>query len=165
MKLSLAANLVLNWVCPVLYFFERFQPIAAAMCTVTINVLEPGAFNPESQYFIPLFNKISWLCRTTAKRGWSIKWGVQLICYTHGVSPAELSRNARPGNDDVVAERLGCCARSFHRPATLPLVFLFSFSSPYLGYSYLFVFFGLVKHMVMWWGLGSFIFFSWSPIY
>jgi hypothetical protein len=26
---------------------------------VAINVLEPGAFNPESQYFIPLFNKIS----------------------------------------------------------------------------------------------------------
>jgi hypothetical protein len=32
------------------------------MCTGTINVLEPGAFNPESQYFIPLFNKISLLC-------------------------------------------------------------------------------------------------------
>jgi len=35
---------------------------AAAMCTVVINVLEPGAFNPKSQYFIPWFNKISWLC-------------------------------------------------------------------------------------------------------
>ncbi len=59
MKLSLAANLVLNWVCPVLSFPERFQPItAAAMCTVAINVLKPGAFNPESEYFIPLFNKI-----------------------------------------------------------------------------------------------------------
>jgi len=33
------------------------------MCTVAINVLEPGAFNPEFQYFIPLFNKISRLCR------------------------------------------------------------------------------------------------------
>jgi hypothetical protein len=32
------------------------------MCTVIINVLEPGAFNLASQYFIPLFNKISWLC-------------------------------------------------------------------------------------------------------
>jgi hypothetical protein len=32
------------------------------MCTVAINVLEPGAFNADSQYFIPLFNKISWLC-------------------------------------------------------------------------------------------------------
>jgi hypothetical protein len=31
------------------------------MCTVAINVL--SAFNPESQYFIPLFNKISLLCR------------------------------------------------------------------------------------------------------
>jgi hypothetical protein len=62
MKLSLAANLVLNWVCPVLSFPQRFQPItAAAMCTVAINVLEPRAFNAESQYFIPLLNKISWL--------------------------------------------------------------------------------------------------------
>ncbi len=32
------------------------------MSTVAINVLEPPAFNPESQYFKPLFNKISWLC-------------------------------------------------------------------------------------------------------
>jgi hypothetical protein len=63
MKLSLVANLVLNWVCPVLSFPERFQPItAAAMCTVTINVLEPGAFNLESQYLIPLFTNFSWLC-------------------------------------------------------------------------------------------------------
>jgi hypothetical protein len=28
------------------------------MCAVVINVLEPGAFNAKSQYFIPLFNKI-----------------------------------------------------------------------------------------------------------
>jgi hypothetical protein len=33
------------------------------MCIVVINVLEPGAFNTEFQYFIPLFNKISLLCR------------------------------------------------------------------------------------------------------
>jgi hypothetical protein len=61
MKLSLAANLVLNRVCPVLPFPERFQPItaAAAMCTVAINDLESGAFSAESQYFIPLFNRIS----------------------------------------------------------------------------------------------------------
>jgi hypothetical protein len=33
---------------------ERLQPItAAATCTVAMNVLEPGAFNAESQYFIP----------------------------------------------------------------------------------------------------------------
>jgi len=45
---------------PTPFFFERFQPItAAAMCTVAINVVEPGAFNAESQYFIPLFNRIS----------------------------------------------------------------------------------------------------------
>jgi hypothetical protein len=63
MELSLAANLVLNWVCPVIYFPERLQTITAAMCHVFINVLEPSPFDPESQYFIPLFNKISWLCR------------------------------------------------------------------------------------------------------
>jgi len=45
---------------PVLSFSELLQPItAAAMCTVTINVPELGAFSPESQYFIPRFNKIS----------------------------------------------------------------------------------------------------------
>jgi hypothetical protein len=60
MKLSLAANLVLNRVCPVLSFPERFQPITApAMYAVAINGLAPHAFNPESQYFIPFFNKIS----------------------------------------------------------------------------------------------------------
>jgi hypothetical protein len=32
------------------------------MCTVAIHVLEPRVFNPESQYFIPLFNQISLLC-------------------------------------------------------------------------------------------------------
>jgi len=59
----LQQNLVLYWVCPVLSFRERFQPItAAAMCAVAIPVLEPSAFNPESQHFIPLFNKISLLC-------------------------------------------------------------------------------------------------------
>jgi len=64
MKLSLAANLVVNWVFPVLAFPECIQPItAAALCTVAINVLVARAFNPKSQYFIPLFNKISWLCR------------------------------------------------------------------------------------------------------
>jgi len=64
MKLSLAANLVVNWVCRVLSFPECIQPItAAALCTVAINVLVPRAFNPESQYFIPWFNKVSWLCR------------------------------------------------------------------------------------------------------
>jgi hypothetical protein len=33
-----------------------------ALCIVAINVLAPRAFNAESQYFIPWFNKISWLC-------------------------------------------------------------------------------------------------------
>jgi hypothetical protein len=43
--------------CP--FFPERLRPITAVMCTVAINVLEPCAFSPESQYFIPLFNKFS----------------------------------------------------------------------------------------------------------
>jgi hypothetical protein len=60
MKLNLATNLVLNYVCLVLSFLEHFQPIIDyAMCTVAINVFEPSAFNPKFQYFIPLFNKIS----------------------------------------------------------------------------------------------------------
>jgi hypothetical protein len=33
------------------------------MCTVAINVLAARALNPEAQYFIPLFNIISLLCR------------------------------------------------------------------------------------------------------
>jgi hypothetical protein len=33
------------------------------MCTITINVIEPSAFNLEFQYFISLFNNISWFCR------------------------------------------------------------------------------------------------------
>jgi len=49
---------------------------------------------------------------------------VWLLRYVHEVSPAELSRNARWGNDGVVA------ARSVHRSATLPLVFfLFLFQA------------------------------------
>jgi hypothetical protein len=59
-KLILAPNLVLNSVCHVVSFLEGFQPITpVAMSTVVIHVLKPGAFNPESRYFIPLFNKTS----------------------------------------------------------------------------------------------------------
>jgi len=69
MKLSLAANWVLNWLCAVLSFSERLQLITApAMCTEAINVLAPRALNPDSQYFIPLFSKISLLC-------WQQPWG------------------------------------------------------------------------------------------
>ncbi len=39
------------------------------MCTVSVNVDEPGAFNAEFQYFIPLFNKNFMTLETTAKRG------------------------------------------------------------------------------------------------
>jgi hypothetical protein len=60
MKLNLVTNLVLKFVCSVLSFPECFQPIiVAVICTVAINVPELGAFKAESQYFIPLFNKIS----------------------------------------------------------------------------------------------------------
>jgi hypothetical protein len=53
-------KLVLKFVCSVISFPECFQPIIVAdMCTVAINVVEPGALNIESQYFIPLFNKFS----------------------------------------------------------------------------------------------------------
>ncbi len=31
---------MLNSVCPVLSFLERFQPVTATMCTVPINVLD-----------------------------------------------------------------------------------------------------------------------------
>jgi hypothetical protein len=78
MKPSLAANLVLNWVCPVLSFRESLQPItAAAMCTVAINVLEPSAFSPESQHFTPLFIKISLLCGQQSGGDEASKWEVQ----------------------------------------------------------------------------------------
>jgi hypothetical protein len=44
--------------CP--FVPELLEPItAAAMCTVAINVLEPCAFHPESQCFIPLIFKNS----------------------------------------------------------------------------------------------------------
>jgi len=36
----------------------RYQSLLLCILTVHINVLEPGAFNPESQYFVPLFNRI-----------------------------------------------------------------------------------------------------------
>jgi hypothetical protein len=39
------------------------------VCTVSVNVDEPGAFNAEFQYFIPLFNKNFMTLETTAKRG------------------------------------------------------------------------------------------------
>jgi hypothetical protein len=37
----------------------QFSSKIGAMSTVAINVLEPPAFDPESQYFIPLFDEIS----------------------------------------------------------------------------------------------------------
>jgi hypothetical protein len=67
MKLSKFGS-KLSLPCPFFSFPERFQPITAAvMCTVTINVLEPGAFNAEFQYFIPLFNTHFITLRITAR--------------------------------------------------------------------------------------------------
>jgi len=69
MKLNLSANLVLNRVCYVLYFPKCFQPITiVVMGIVAINVLEPSAFNVEFLYFVPLFNRISWLCGQRPRR-------------------------------------------------------------------------------------------------
>jgi len=39
-KIQFKSNLVLNSVCPVLSFLERFQPITATMCAVAIIVLD-----------------------------------------------------------------------------------------------------------------------------
>jgi len=60
-KLSLVLNKFgakLSLPCP-FFFLNAFNRSLLLLCvhTVAINVLEPGAFNPESQYFIPLFNK------------------------------------------------------------------------------------------------------------
>jgi hypothetical protein len=61
------------------FFLERLQPItAAAMCTVAINVPKHGAFNPKSQYFIPLFHTISWLCGQQPGGDETSNEGVQL---------------------------------------------------------------------------------------
>jgi hypothetical protein len=53
---------VLNWVRHVLFFLNAFNQSLLLLCTVAINVFEPPPFDPESQYFIPLSDKISWLC-------------------------------------------------------------------------------------------------------
>jgi hypothetical protein len=48
---------------PIFPFPRCLQPISVTViCIVAINVLELHVFNLESQSFIPLFNKISWLC-------------------------------------------------------------------------------------------------------
>jgi hypothetical protein len=80
LKLRLGPHLLLIWVRPVGFFFpERLQPItAAAMCTISINALQPFAFNPESEHFIPLFNKISWLWGQQSRGDEASKWGVEL---------------------------------------------------------------------------------------
>jgi hypothetical protein len=51
----------LGLACPFFYWTLSTNHCFCYACWA-INVLKPGAFNPESQYFIPLFNKISWLC-------------------------------------------------------------------------------------------------------
>jgi hypothetical protein len=69
MKFNLVTFLVLNWVCPIFYFPECFQPTTIAnTCTLAINVFELGPFNPKAQYFTPLFNKISWFCEQQPRK-------------------------------------------------------------------------------------------------
>jgi hypothetical protein len=51
----------LGLACPFFYWTLSTNHCCCYACWA-INVLKPRAFNPESQYFIPLFNKISWLC-------------------------------------------------------------------------------------------------------
>jgi hypothetical protein len=56
-------NLGLNWVCPVLSF-PSWTPSTNHCCYVYCSrkCSKPPTFNVESQYFISLFNIISWLC-------------------------------------------------------------------------------------------------------
>jgi hypothetical protein len=69
MKFNLVTILVLNWVCPILSFPKCLQPITISNTrTLAINVFKLGPFNPKSQYFTPLFNKISWFCRQHLKK-------------------------------------------------------------------------------------------------
>jgi len=45
---------------PIFFFSERLQPITiVVMCIVAMSVFDPRAFDLESQYSIPVFNKIS----------------------------------------------------------------------------------------------------------
>jgi len=57
--------------CP----FFSWMPSTNHCCYVYCNY--KCEFNPESQYFIPLLIKFHDF-QITARRGWSIKWGVQL---------------------------------------------------------------------------------------
>ncbi len=56
-------NLGLHWVCPVLSF-PSWTPSTNHCCYVYCSrkCSNPPTFNAESQYFISLFNKSSWLC-------------------------------------------------------------------------------------------------------
>jgi hypothetical protein len=75
MKFSLTANLVLNWVCPILSFPECFQlTIVATMCTIAINVFEHGAFNVEFQFLYPYLIKFHDFV-DNSQEGINIKWG------------------------------------------------------------------------------------------
>jgi len=75
---------VLNWVRHVLFFLNAFNQSLLLLCTVARNDLEPPQFDPESQYFIPLFDKISWICGQTTTRRWHIEWRVQEVRTHHG---------------------------------------------------------------------------------
>ncbi len=72
--------------------------------------------------------------------------------------PSRAEPECSLGNDDVLAERWGWCARLVHRSENLPFVFLFSFSRSYLNTHTFWFFLGWVKHKGMWWGLDIFNF-------
>jgi hypothetical protein len=65
--------LVLNLSLPCPFF--SWTPSTNVYCSYKMF---RSLVHSESQYFIPLFNKVSLLCRQTARRVWSIKLGVKL---------------------------------------------------------------------------------------
>jgi hypothetical protein len=67
--------------------FHYHMNARANVCCSYEWVLKPGTFNPESQYFIPLFNKISWLCRQHGQEGTK--------CRMRGATQAQQDMNLR----------------------------------------------------------------------
>jgi hypothetical protein len=158
MKLSLAANLMLNWVCAVLSFPERFQPITSAMCTVAINVLESGAINPESQYFIPLFNKISWLCGQQPGGDEASNEGCNPYAMHMGF-PSRAEPQCSLGKWWRGGWAVGLMRKVSPRLSYPVPCFSFFFFKPLPRIPTPFGFFlGWIKHMGMWWGLDIFKF-------
>jgi hypothetical protein len=91
MKLSAKLSLP----CPLFSRTLSTNHCCIPMCTVATNVLKPGAFTPESQYFIPWFNKIPWLAAnsqegmnlkmrgaTQAQQGMTLQILITLFCFS-----------------------------------------------------------------------------------